>query len=64
MGHFNRKAMDEFRKGVRDTQLPVETIIQASIAISLKRIADQLTESGPERMNRIANALEKIAQSK
>ena len=58
--------LDKIRQVARETNLPVETIIQMSIAISLKCIADNLAAGSHANTLRaqISKSLGEIAEAK
>ena len=58
--------LDKIRKVSRETNLPIDTVIQMSIAISLKRIADNLAAGSHANTLRaqISKSLGEIAEAK
>lgn len=61
-----RAELNNLRQVARDTNLPVETIIQLSIAISLKRIADNTAVGSHSNtlLSQISKSIGEIAEVK
>lgn len=62
MESYTRTTLSECADLAEELNLPVETVIQASIALSLNRIAEKLDASETtEALENIAKALEQLA---